>query len=242
MLETVKAWLNGTRDYNTGALLYNIVGTDHQLKQLFAQGHNMWNNYRLQEEMLKICEALKNGQQPVTVVKTDEKEANERLLSNITDTIEQIAKTINPPNPELYNASLEDAKRVYKGAMNKRAVVFSMIPTDKYSHINRPDLVEARRKLCLDAVKEYNEASALFDQADYVKLQGKLPDEPDASVDDEVAGLEDYEVKPALDNARKAYNKLKGREQTADRVALMQKHKAKIEKLEERWHSLKPQK
>lgn len=250
MLETLRAWLNGTRDYNMGVLLYDIVGTDEQLKKLFGQGFSRWNNYRLQDELTKICTDLKSKQHATTVKKPgicgpgkkQVKEELDILIKNISETAEAIAKTISPPNPELYTASKADADKAYKEAMNKRAVLFSMLPSDAYSDHNRADLIEARRQYCLDVVKKYNHASELYDQADFVKLQGRLPDQEEPAIDEEVANLEDFEVKAVLDNARKAYNKLKGREQNAERVALMQKHKLKIEKLEERWHSLKPRK
>ena len=255
MLETLKAWLNGTRDYNTGASIYNLLGTDEKLKALFAEGHSLYNNYRLQEELKTICKNLKkekNGSAKISKtakatikeIKPTEEKADEldTMLSAIADTAAAIAKHISPPNPELLKASKVEADKAYKEAMNKRAVLFAMLPTDKYSNHNSQDLVEARRKLCLEVVAGYNHASELYDQADHVKLFGKLPDQKDPGIEDEVAKLEDFQVKEALNNARKARNKLKDKEQTSDRVVLMQNHDLRIKKLEERWLCLKPRK
>lgn len=263
MLDTLRAWLNGTREYNTGVSLYDLLGTDTKLKALFKQGYTLWNNYRLQEELKAICDTLKKKQAKELIAKSTKlknvrnsvpafsKEFHElekpikevdQLLANITDIASTIAKHVSPPNPELYAASKLEADKIYKAAMNKRAVLFSMIPSDKYSQHNTPDLMEARRKLCLEVVSGYNHASELYDQADHVKLFGELPDQDDPGIEEEVANLPDFEVKPALDNARKALNKLKGRDQTAERVVLIQNHQLRIKKLEERWHSLKPQK
>lgn len=246
MLDTLRAWLNGTRDYNTGAELYKILGTDEKLKALFAQGHNLYRNFRLQEELLAICTQLKeqkNIDNNSKVLKSAKKGTGradqlDEMLTSITDQVAKIAKTISPANPELYTACKLEADKLYKEAMNKRAVLFSMIPSNKYEDANRQDLVAGRKDLALQVVKLYNRASELYDRADHVKLYGRLPDQ-DEPGEDETAQLQDHEVKAALDNARKAYNKLKGKEQTAERIVLMQKHELNIEKLEARWLSLK---
>ena len=170
-------------------------------------------------------------------------EGNEvsKLLAAATKTIAAITKMVSTANPELYGACKLTADIAYKEAMNKRAVVFSMIPENTYEDHNRQDLVASRKDLCLEVVRKYNRASELYDQASHVKIFGKLPVTEQPDVAEEIR-LKDIEIKPALDNARKAYNKLKGREATPERVALMQKHEGNIKKLEAQWLFLKPQK
>lgn len=263
MLDTLKAWLNGTREYNTGVQLYNHLGKDEKLMALFAQGKTLYSNFRLQEELRVICQELKKSKKETATppVATGEaitspepaklkhgylpkhkaEEFNE-TLSAITEQVAAIANSISPPNPELYSACLAEAKTEYKEAMNKRAVLFSMVPDNKFEDPNRPDLVASRKDLALEVVSRYNNASELYDRADHVKLHGRLPDQEAEDIENEVAELQDHEVKPALDNARKAFNKLKGKEQTAERIALMQKHETKIKALEKRWLSLKQKK
>ncbi len=255
MLDTLKAWLNGTREFNTGAQLYNHLGKDQKLKALFAQGYTLYNNYRLQEELKAICADLKREKKATATTppvatgdasklkhgylpKQKAEELNE-IISSMNNQVTVITNSINPPNPELYKACKAEADALYKEAMNKRAVLFSMVPDNKYEDPNRTDLVASRKDLALEVVRLYNRASELYDRADHVKLHGRLPDQETVDLEEEIAQLLDHEVKPTLDNARKAYNKLKGKEQTAERLALMQKHEAKIKALEERWHSLK---
>jgi hypothetical protein len=243
MVDTLKAWINGTRDYNTGVQLYNIIGTDEGLKALFAQGHNLYRNFKLQEEIIAIHKKLKAKVKPVKT----------KIVAGTGDIVEAAAAAVSvitfdgkkieaPVNPQLHEACLNEAKRVYKEAMNKRAVLFSMVPANNYEDPNRQDLILSRSPLALDVARLYIWASSLFDKADYVKKHGRLPHDEPADLDAEIARLQDYEIKPALDNARKAYNKLKDKEPTAERVALMQKHQLRIEKLEVRWRSLKPAK
>lgn len=250
MLDTLRAWLNGTRDYNTGAALYNIVGTDEEKKALFAQGYSLYRNFKLQEELLAICKSLKTQKNATANVPASaapakrgiskKEKANElnQLIASITDQAAAIAKAISPPNPELYKACKLEADKVYKEYSNKRAVLFHMIPENKYEDANRQDLVAGRKDLALEVVRLHQKTSELYDLADHVKLHGRLPDQEPDDIDNEIADLQDHQVKPALDNARKAHNKLKGKDQTAERVVLMQKHEAKIKKLEDRWASL----
>ncbi len=268
MLDTLKAWLNGTREYNTGVAIYKTIGTDEKLKALFAQGQTLYANFRLQEELRLICTELKKQKQanPATpaensikalntkantlkseraAVKAHRKEFNEltkdltSAIASINDQVNAIANTISPPNPDLYKACKAEADAMYKQAMNKRAVLFSMVPDNRFEDPNKPDLVAGRKDLALEVIRLYNLASELYDRADHVKLHGRLPDQEAEDIENEVAELQDHEVKPALDNARKAKNKLKGKELTAERIALIQKHDQKIKALEERWHSLK---
>jgi hypothetical protein len=146
---------------------------------------------------------------------------------------------IEPPNEELWLACKKQADTLYKTIMNKRAELFALGRMDDMTDPNAPDRIEARRQLALDVVTGYEEVSLLYEKADYVKLHGKLPEVKPPEKEPDVEDLPDHLVKQTLDNLRKNYNKIKNREQTPERVALLQKHESNIKKLEERWHSLK---
>ena len=96
----------------------------------------------------------------------------------------------------------------------------------------------------MNVVEGYKEASELYDKAEYVRINGRLPDQPALEPDDEsdYDNIPDHMVKQELDNLRKNYNKMKKRPQTPERVVLLQKHEMNIKKLEDKWHSLKPKK
>lgn len=142
-------------------------------------------------------------------------------------------------NPDLYTACKLQADNTYKKAMNHRAVLFSMVPSELYEDPNRPDLVEQRSKLCILVINLYNEASELYDKADFVRINGVLPEVVKNTID-EIDIIPDHLVKSKLDNLRKNYNKTKKREQTPERITLLQKHQSDILKLDKRWLSLKP--
>lgn len=254
MLDELRAWLNGTRDYYLGISIYNELGDNEDLKALFFKGKTDYCNKRLQRELLAICNHLKStldgnpNDAKTTTTATQEGAAEKKKPGNRPNKPDQAAADSSPAvkkaadnaNPELYTACKLEADRVYKEAMNARAVLFSMIPSEQYQDPNKPDLVYGRAEYALKVVKDYNHASALYDRADYVKLHGKLPEASPA--DDEIEQVPDHLVKSKLDNLRKNLNKIKTREQTPERVALMQKHQADIETLEAKWLSLKPKK
>ena len=54
----------------------------------------------------------------------------------------------------------------------------------------------------------------------------------------EYDNLPDHLVKKTLDNLRKNYNKIKNREQTPERIELLQKHEKNIKKLMAKWDLL----
>jgi hypothetical protein len=245
MLESIRAWLNGTRDYNTGALLFNLVSPDKKLASTFAAGYTLHNNWRLQEEMLRICAELKKNKAPAPTpsfapgATTKKKIAAQDPAAEILQTALEIQKLVMNANPELYQSCLDKAKSVYKEAMNKKAVLFFMIPAGKFDDPNRPDLVDARRSLSLEVVSLYNEASQLFDDADFVKLHGHLPYQEKEQPAENYDEIPDHLVKQTLDNARKNYNKIKKKPVTPERTVSIQLHEHKIKILEKRWHSFK---
>jgi hypothetical protein len=253
MQKTIQAWLNGTRDYNTGVALFSHVSQDGHLKTIFAKGKTLYNHWRLQEEFKKLVENLQDGKKESTsdirgcygstgqnkngksTSSAEDKDKN----NPATDQAAEDPKKFFIPNPELYKACILAANNKYKECKDERAVLIAMLPTEQYCDPNRQDLVTSRSLLAVKVVKLSIEYSKLYDQADYVLKHGTLPDQP-AEEAEEIA-VPDHQVKQELDNARKNYNKIKGRPETPERIVLLQKHQAKIENLTERWHSLKSQ-
>jgi hypothetical protein len=125
--------------------------------------------------------------------------------------------------------------------MNSRAVLFSMATPADFTDPNRPDLIAQRRKLAIQVVLDAQRVSQLYDKAAYVREHGQLPGATDDQGEEtDVDAIPDNLVKPKLDNLRKNYSKMKMRDQTPERLALMQKHHSNILKLEARWLLLKP--
>lgn len=223
MLEKLRAWLNGDRDFNEGKLLYFTVGKNLHLKTLLVQvGKTPISYQMLQEELMDICKQMKA--------------AGDGKAASVA-TIPIAAK--ETPNKALYDACLDEAHVKYKEAMNPRAELLRKCQSLRVVNINSPDLIEQRKQLAIDVVSHYTHASLLFDRADYVKQHGKLPEAPEEPKSIPVAALHDCMVFYTLEQYRKNYNKLKSRSKTPERVAMMQRYEGDIKTLEERWHLLK---
>lgn len=245
MLEILRTWLNGDRIYKSGILIFNIICKEQSLlKTVLNRGNTADNQLRLEKELLQHFNFLKNcGQKPNETdsskkgFKKDQSQKNPAKKSDtITKTAIQSSEIPCIPNIALWEACKLQANNKYKEAMNKRAVLFSMLPSELYSDPNTPDLVKQRSPLAIEVVELYNEASLLYDRADFVEKHGVLPDQENSAEDKPIP---DHLVKSTLDNLRKNLNKIKVKEQTPERIILLQKHTEKIKYLEERWHSLK---
>ena len=244
MLEALRTWLNGNKEYWKGVILYEKLGDNADLLELFKKGPTSFTTKRLGEILLEICNELKSkhhdveGNQAGTEIS---KETLGRVKKTKQDATLHEGSIRNEPgkfaNSDLHTAAHLEATKCYKQTMNDRAVLFSMLNNDLVD-LNTPDRILSRAKLSVNVVTGFIKASALFDKAAFVAEFGHLPDgEP--SEENEYDHLPDNLVKSTLDNLRKNYNKMKKREQTPERVALMQKHEANIQKLALRWDSLK---
>lgn len=238
MLEPIRAWLNGNRDYYTGVAIYSQAGTNEELLQVLKKGPNDFRTKRLQDELLTLCNQLKIQQHGIANPVRRKDKTNAIKSAKGPD---QQPIALRPHNPTLYDACKLEADLQYKKVMNTRARLFGLATHSDYVDVNKEDKVFDRVKLALEVVHEYNLVSQLYDRAAYVKIHGRLPNDQDDNEENEYDHLQDHLVKLRLDNARKAYNKLKAKEQTAERISLLQKHEENIKKLEAKWDSLKPQ-
>ena len=219
----MKLWYNGKQDYYTGLALLRRAHQDKELIKLLSTGKSEFNVDRLKKEIEIII-----SDQPYQEPSSEKKE--------IPSTIKL---PIAPVNEDLYNAAHHAAILKYKEAMNIRAELFAFARLDDWEVVNSPDKIALRSSLAVSAVITYNEASKLFSDADYCKQHGRLPTDNTEEVSNEYADLPDHQVKRALDNLRKNLNKLVVKEQTPERIALVQKHKTNVKILEQKWESLR---
>lgn len=222
MNEVIRQWLNGNREYFTGVILLARAGGSPDLIAVLKKGPNDFRTKKLLEELKKFVQTPTF--QPST-------------LKSELSTHKSPSPTLNP---QLYESAITEAHTVYKKVMNTRAVLFARGKADQddYTDPNLPDKIAARAPIAIDVVVGFQQASELYDRAEYVKRTGRLPETEDKAPID-VANIPDSLIKNQLDNARKALSKLRKKEPTAQRIELMQKHQATIENLEKKWHSLK---
>lgn len=254
MLEPLRAWLNGSKEYNTGVALYGQLGSNTALLNLFVKGPTDFTRRRLQEELLSICNRLKStsNDNPGTPAENISRPAvpyeshtrnqlpqGHNIHKVSDDLILEQKREEQPVNAVLYDATLQQANKLYKETMNNRAVLLGLANAEDFTDLNTEAKINTRAKLALSVVIGWEQTSALYDKAKYVKEHGRLPDQEDKQDENEYEHLPEHLVKQTLDNLRKNVNKMKKREQTPERVALQQKHEVNIEKLLKRWHSLK---
>ena len=227
MFELLRDWLNSRdKNYYKGVLIFSQLSNDTALLQLFQKSKTDYREKRLLKELNKLYEELKP-----THVKP--------LVLQKFETDEKTVVPEQPANIELYNSCRAEALKVYKQTMNMRSRLFALASVEEFEYPNLPGSVEARSKLAVEVVVQFNRASALFDRADYVKEHGHLPyDETEETTNYDA--LPDHLVKPTLDNLRKNLSKLKRKEPTPERIEKIQKHTKHIEKLLARWHLLQP--
>ncbi len=254
MLDILRAWLNGKRDYFAGVGLLAQMGASDALIRVLSQGCSTYTRKRLDDELMAICKKLKEAANeeanaPDSKVITHKNKSVKNSfqtpnpqkikLASAVRTPETETKQEKPVNEALYKSCKEKADNRYKEVMNERAVLFAMTKQENdFEDINTPEKIAERAILAISVVQGYQKLSVLYDQADYVFRHGVLPSDGVVEEEDEYTHLSEALVKPTLDNLRKNYNKMKKREATPERVALLQKHEANIKKLEAKWHSL----
>lgn len=233
MLQELRSWLNGSREYYSGVALYEMLGDDPALLRIFKKGKTDFTTKKLPKTLLEICDALKEKKNHTS---SDQSGSDECSAS--ASLSRQHSETEIPYNKDLHEAALQEATHLYKEMMNERAVLFAMVNVPGYEDLNTAAQILERGKLAVNLVLKNQLVSKLYDDAAYIKQYGKRPE--DSEPTNEYEAIPDHLVKDSLNNARKAYNKLKAKEQNTKRVARLQQHAENIQKLEARWRSLKP--
>ncbi|HRN79981.1 MAG TPA: hypothetical protein PKY29_04480 [Ferruginibacter sp.] len=235
MKAVFEKWIKTGKDYYTGVALAIKYIDDKKVIALLRQGDSTFNK----ELLMKTVRAHISRHTSVRTTHTIRKPEpvkKQRIL--------EATPAFQPPgdeikNPELYTAAREEANKVYKEAMNERAVLFKMATPDDHTLVNMPDLIQQRAPIALRVMELYILASKLYEKADYIKTTGRIPGGDEEPEHQDFNLIPDVQVKQTLDNLRKNYNKMKKRERTPERLALLQKHERNIKILEERWRLLK---
>lgn len=231
MFETVRTWLNGTKEYFTGVAIFDKISDNKILKEIFSSGKSAYKEQRLFEEIKNHYLILKQDHREEPVTKQPK-------VRSIATPVKIAQTTKDHSNTDLYKQAHQGAMKLYKECMNMRAQLFGLATVETWQDQNSPDLIAKRSKMAIDVVVMYNQASQLFEVADYVKLHNRLPVEQVNTAEDPYANVPDFLIKQELSNARKAFNKLKDKPVTDQRLILMAKHQKNISILEQKWHSL----
>lgn len=239
MHQLVKKWINGNQEYYTGIALLKACKASDALYLQLKQGPNDFNRRKLKE-----CLMLYYQQSKIKTSTSAEKNISvpiPKLENENVNNVAVIEPVVNDySDTSLYIACKKEADNLYKEVMNKRAILFSSIRSlMPYEDANTPDKIDTRRKSSIDIALDFQRVSKLYDRADYVKKNGKLPFTDAEVIETNIDGIPDALLKQNIDNLRKNINKMKKREQTPERVALVQSHEQKLNLLLARWQLLK---
>lgn len=210
--ERILQWLNGTRNYSDGVALYCAFGDDMQLKLSLVKGENEFSK----KALVAAFEKMVRPPDATEVPKPAE------------------------ASPELLAAVTEEAQKAWKQLMNERALLLSLCRNANSMAENAAADVQVRGKLALQILRFHkNTVLPAYDKLDYVRLYGQLPPaRPDQLPDTDALIVPDHLLKQTIDNLRKNLGKMRKREATPERVALIEKHEANLKQLLQRWDSL----
>lgn len=222
MKDKILAWLSTFKaPFAEGVALYFAYGSNLLTKHKLLQGESPENRTLLRNSLLEIPGIR------------EARPAETQPPASTTPTAAHTA---------LVAALRQEAHLHWKELMNMRAVLFRLCRHEVQEAENEPQKVQIRGKMALDIIL-YNRkvVTPAYDKVRYAEQHGTLP--PDAlqaqEAPEDYLHLPDHKVKSTIDNIRKNLSKLRKREPSPERLALIARHESNLEKLLARWHSLK---
>lgn len=221
-MQDLTAWLNSKRDFKEGVQIYLQYGDNKQFVQLLLDGETDYTRKNLFDNLRAIYYALKNGtNQPDPVVKKQEPEVTAPVVTHDDQTQVPIPAPIpQPQKGELYNACKHDADKLYKELMALRAELFQLCPLEESKMENDEfTFVNDRKAIVLKLMDLQYETDQAYTKLRYVEEHGTLPTFTEPKP-------EEIPTNPILlltfkKNLVSGINKLKKKEQTPERIALL---------------------
>jgi hypothetical protein len=231
MFQLIRNWLNGSQEYFTGMALLkrcNPAPSETILVEL-RKGPTEINRKRLREML--AAEFQKNA----GVSSSPTPQPLKTPKNAVPATTLPVSPSDHSKNP-ICIACKREADNLYKQMMNERAVLFAGIRSlQPHEDPNRPDLIQKRKKPCIDIAMMAIKVGRLYNRADYALKHGKIPEMEFAAEQCDADNIPDHLVKQRLDNLRKNISKMSKREPTPERLTLILSHRKSIETLESRW-------
>jgi len=220
-MQDLTAWLNSKRDFNEGVQIYLKYGDNKQFVQLLLDGETAYTRKNLFENLRGIYYDLKNGTtQTDPVVKKQQAEVTAPIVTHTDQTqVPLPAPALQPQKGELYNVCKRDADRHYKELMNLRAQLFALCDVNDSKMDDAHDLIQQRQDIVLQLMNLQYETDQAYEKLRYVEEHGTLPTITEAKP-------EEIPTNPILllkfkKNLVSGINKLKKKEQTRERIALL---------------------
>lgn len=202
-------WLNGKRNFTEGVELYKRLIGKTDVIQFLQQGHNRVTAERLFNELRAEYYRLKQKKIPEPVIVTEPPRAQ------VSDHESDLAKSCKLA-----------ADKLFKEVMNLRARLFHLCSIDPQAGENNSDTVYLREVIVLELMDLIPEMSIKYEDYRYVLQHGSLPVQK-PPVKDELP-MNPILLERMRVNLMTNIAKLKKKEQTPERVSLLQNHEAKL--------------
>lgn len=183
-MDNIRTWLNGPRDYATGAKLYLMHGENAALRRCFSEPASDWKKKKLAEV---LTEMLTKKTAVVKKVAVTKEKAIERVSVADKKWPEQMDATVA--------ALREKWKPLFAEMMNLMARIYDVAKLGDIDPAMKREAGQMAHRICdLDDM-----CDAIYEQRDYYLQHGKLPEEkkPMELVNDPI------KMPVALENARR---------------------------------------
>jgi hypothetical protein len=152
MMQILQNWLDGPKNYDVGVAIYDSIGNDDVLKELFYNGETIHTKKRLEAELRAFLDAGGTNTLPVVISANDEQEmqvSDDSIMLSIRDEWQSKYQEMN-----LLRHKLDQ----YQG--------------------NAEEMIAAREPIAFAILELEQECMAIWAKRDYYQKHGRLPDVP----------------------------------------------------------------
>lgn len=161
-MQIIDDWLHNGKNFIVGACIYEAIGHDQALKQLFEHGETDYSSKRLLDALIGLNQGdAAVALHPSSVAKVVGKEEAEQTLQSMPET-----------DNDVLNAIRNEWLPIYK-AMN-----YKIAALDLWGNNNSKEAMADRKILAEEILQLEQQVMKLWEKADTYKETGKLPDSP----------------------------------------------------------------
>lgn len=216
-VKDLAAWLNKPSDIQEGIRLYSVYLPNEQVPLL----------NRTPNVQQFLFEKLRAVYYDIKGITHKHKTPAEEVASAILPKAEKEKET---RNIELEKATKEAADKLYKEFARLKAQLFMMVPSTAQGKENKPDAIAMRAPYVEQMMKLQPVMDEAYNTYRYVCEHGKLPTPP-SSRKRRITNA--YELSIALATEIKNFSKLKNKDTTPERLALIQTKESRINKMKD---------
>lgn len=237
-MQDLTAWLNSDRDFAKGVEVYLKYGDNKQFVQLLLDGETQYTRTNLFDNLRKIYYDLKNGNTQTDPVV--QKQHMESKVPEVTHA-DQSERTVQTEPQKVESGSLAEASKMqadklYKELMNLRAQLFSLCDANSDSNDNDVNLINQRESIVIQMMDLQSQTDQAYEKLRYVQEHGSLPNANEDKPDE--IPTNPIQLMNFRKNLISGINKLKKKEQTPERIALLSHKQTQLAKVDEQISNL----